>query len=791
MQKITAFAKRNFYSFLKICTRTNILYIMRLSVLIGAILIFSSNLFAAATSFGQNVNETKVSFEVHNSSLKLALQALEYKTGFNIFYPSAVVEKYNNLNVPNQQRTVAQTLDILLNGTSLTYKEDGNNIIISEKNSLIKREDDLHPKRIFGMVVDQTGQPLAGVTVRLKFDKFTSTATDQNGHFHIDISNDNEVIIFSYIGFETQELPFSNDLNNVRIAMKPSVGGLNEVVVIGYGTSTRKDLTGAVSSVTAEDISKQPVQDPLNALEGRVTGAVITQSSGLPGASVNILIRGQNSLSAGTVPLYVIDGVPFDINDGSLPSNNSLNSNGLFGSNEFISPFSIINPNDIERIDVLKDADATAIYGARGGNGVILITTKKGKAGKTKVDINLYNGIGEVSRFIDVMNTQQYLQIRHQAINNDGLTPDPADDPDLLVWDTTKDTNWQKKYLGGTAHLTDAQASISGGNENTRFIFTNGFHREPTVYPGDFYDQRYTSRFDLDHNSENKKFNMNLSADYSYDYSLLPQSDLSSTFNLPPDYPLYNSDGTLYWDSQGAFTNPQSYFLQTNTNTTNSLITNLQMRYTLFTGLDLKLNVGYNNISLAQTQQMPALSQSPAYGPPTNNANFATSGQSFYSVEPQITYNRKISKGTLALLAGATLQRSSNQSNTIYAQGYSNPDLLGTTAGASAYQVYATNVLYKFSSLFGRATYDWDGKYIVDGTLRSDGSSRFGSDHPFGTFYSVGGAWIFTKEDFFKNNLSFLSFGKLKGSFGITNTCQLTELLTVLQNCTRDRVHYL
>lgn len=748
---------------------------MRLSILTGAILILSSNIFAATSGFGQTIKDTKVSMQVHSESLKSALLKLQDKSGFNIFYPANIVESYKNISLSNKEESVAEILDQLLSGTSLSYRQEGNNIILFEQKGSVKTIENPQHKRIIGIVLDENGQPLAGVTVRLKLDKQTSTATDQTGHFYIDINNDHEFILFSFIGYAAQEIPVTTNLSSLKVIMKPATGGLNEVVVIGYGTSTRRDLTGAVSSVTASDIAKQPVQDPLNALEGRVAGAVITQSSGLPGASVNILIRGQNSLSAGTVPLYVIDGVPFNINDGSLPSNNSLNSNGLFGANEFVSPFSIINPNDIERIDILKDADATAIYGARGGNGVVLITTKKGKAGQTKVDINLYQGIGEVTRFINVMNTQQYLQMRHQAINNDGLTPDPEDDPDLLVWDTTKDTNWQKKYLGGTAHLTDAQASIFGGNENTRFIFTNGFHRETTVYPGDFYDQRYTSRINLDHNSNNKKFNMSLSANYSYDYSLLPQSDLSSTFNLPPDYPLYNSDGTLYWDSQGAYTNPQSYFLQTNTNITNSLIANLQLRYTLFTGLDLKLNVGYNNISLAQTQQMPALSQSPAFGPPTNNANFANSGQSFYSVEPQINYNRKISKGVLSLLAGATLQRSSNQSTTIYAQGYSNPDLISTPAGASANQVYATDVLYKFSSLFGRATYNWDEKYIINGTLRTDGSSRFGSNHPFGTFYSVGGAWIFTKEDFFKNNLSFLSFGKLKGSFGITGNDQIGD----------------
>ncbi len=777
MQKNTAFAKGDFCSFFIQKLRNNILYIMRLSVLTGAILILSSNLFAATSGFGQEIKETKVSIQVHNESLKSSLQKLQDKSGFNIFYPAEVVAKFGNVTIANAKASVAEILDQLLIGTNLGYRQEANNIILYEQKIPVKAVVALQSKRIIGMVVDENGQPLAGVTVRLKLDKQTSTATDQNGHFYIDITKDNEVIIFSFIGYATQEIPVTADLKDFKLAMKPSPGGLNEVVVIGYGTSTRRDLTGAISSITASDIVKQPVQDPLNALEGRVAGAVITQTSGLPGASVNILIRGQNSLAAGTVPLYVIDGVPFNINDGSSPASNQLNSNGIYGANGAISPFSIINPSDIERIDILKDADATAIYGARGGNGVVLITTKKGKAGKTKVDVNLYQGIGEVAHFIPVMNTQQYLQLRRSADANDGITPSATSDPDLLSWDTTKDTNWQKKYLGGTAHLTDAQASISGGSENTSFIFTNGFHRETTVYPGDYNDQKYTSRFNLNHSSTDRRFNMNFSANYSYDYSLMPPTDLSSTFNLPPDYPLYNTNGSLYWDNGGVITNPQSYFLETNTNRTNSLIANFSLSYMLFTGLDLKLNTGYNNISLAQNLQSPALSQDPVYGTPVNNSTFANSSQNFWSVEPQIDYNRTIGKGKLSVLLGGTLQRSDDVSTSIYASGYSNPELMSAATGASSYNTYATNTLYKFSSLFGRATYNWDDEYIINGTLRRDGSSRFGSDHPFGTFYSVGGAWIFTKQDFFKNNLTFLSFGKLKASYGLTGNDQIGDYL--------------
>lgn len=771
MQKISAFAKRSYSALLQELSPFNWLYIMRISICLIFVVSLSTSLLAATSSSGQDINQT-VNLSVKNESLKSALNKLQNESGFNIFYSSAGVDVNKKVTLDNQPHTVAEVLALLLQNTGLTYKQENNSIIILPA---VKGASNSEARRIFGIVLDESGRPLPGVTVRMIGERGISTATDENGHFHIEFNSENDRIIFSYVGYETQEYAVKDIARDIRITMKVSKGSLNEVVVIGYGTSTRKDLTGAVSSLTADDIAKQPVQDPLNALDGRVAGAVVTQGSGLPGAGVSILIRGQNSLAAGTVPLYVIDGVPFNINDGSQPASNNLNNNGLFGANGGMSPFSIINPNDIERIDILKDADATAIYGARGGNGVILITTKKGKAGRTKLDINLYQGIGQVAHYIPMLDLPQYLALRKQADKNSGVTPSKTSDPDLLLWDTTRSTNWEKKYLGGTAHLTDAQATLSGGTENTRFIFTNGFHRETTVFPGDFNDQKYTSHFSLQHNSVDKRFNMNLSVNYSYDYELLPSTDLSQVYNLPPDYPLYNPNGSIYWDSGGLITNPQSYLLQTNINKTNSLISNLQLSYRIFNGLDAKLNTGYNNISQAQSVAMPAASQNPVYSTPVNSARFANMGQSFYSIEPQLDYNKMIGKGHLSVLAGATLQRSMNNYTNISASGYSNPNLLSTASGASSYQVSSNYLLYKFSSLFGRVSYNWNEEIIVDGTLRRDGSSRFGSDHPFGTFYSVGGAWIFTKENFVKNALPFLSFGKIRGSFGLTGNDEIGD----------------
>src|SRR5690606_27185527 len=254
--------------------------------------------------------------------------------------------------------------------------------------------------------------------------------------------------------------------NATPIRLKPAEGSLEEVVVIGYGTTTRRLNTGSVASITAKDIASQPVSNPLAALAGRMSGVLIAQNNGVPGSAVQIQIRNQASLSgttSGSIPLYVIDGVPFTNFNGGQPATDNLNSFGISGSSGGLSPFSMINPADIERIDVLKDADATAIYGSRGANGVVLITTKKGQAGRTRIGVNFNTGFTEVNRFIPMLNLDEYLTLRKEAFANAGVTPTADNAPDLMLWDQNKSTDWQKMLIGNKGHITDVQANMSGG----------------------------------------------------------------------------------------------------------------------------------------------------------------------------------------------------------------------------------------------------------------------------------------------------------------------------------------
>lgn len=757
-------------------------FIMKISACYITISLLTIHLLVASPGMGQDMNEKMITLELQNESLGNSLAKIGKLSGFRLAYPSELVSKYNGISLLRNSRTVSVTLDLILSKTNLTYKQVDNKIIIYSNDIPVTDSSGnfatyyqvAADTAVTGIIYDvANGQPMENVSVTVKGTKL-GTTSDLNGHFRLSLPYLSGVLVVSFTGYQEQ-LFVLNGKTSFRIALQKAENKLDEVIVVGYGTSSKRKNTGSVSSVTAEEISDQPVGNALNALQGRIAGAVVTQANGLPGARVTVQVRGRNSLNNGQQPLYIVDGVPFNIQDQAVPSTNDANSFGIFAANRGISPFAAINPTDIERIDVLKDADATAIYGTRGAHGVVLITTKKGKAGKTKLDINVYQGAGKVGKFIDMMSLPQYLEMRREAMANDGVTADAANAPDLKVWDTTKSIDWQKKYLGGTANTTDAQATVSGGDARTRFLLNAGYHRETTVFPGDFNDARISARFNAEHNSLDRKFNATLTASYSSERSNLLGTDLSgAVYNLPPNMPLYNADGTLYWNAN--FTNPESYLVQKYIGRTNNLISNATLRYTILPGLDVKANLGFNRISLDQNQQTPASTKNPLTTTLTNSARFATMDQETYIVEPQLTYTKDIWDGKLLMLAGGSWQQSVNKGTSIAADNYSNPSLLGTLSGAGTLPTFSTSyTLYKYNAVFGRLNYEWRSKYIFNATFRRDGSSRFGPGKRFGNFGSVGSAWIFSNEDFMAKALPFISFGKLRASYGVTGSDQIQD----------------
>jgi len=525
-----------------------------------------------------------------------------------------------------------------------------------------------------------------------------------------------------------------------------------------------------VSKVTAETIQQQPVSNPLQALEGRVPGMTINQATGLPGGRIDVQIRGQNSIAGGNNPLYIIDGVPFT----STPLG-SINSNlSIIGG----SPLNNINPSDIDNITILKDADATAIYGSRGSNGVILITTKKGKAGKTSVDLNIYNGWGKVSRKMDVLDTKQYLEMRHEGATNDGVVLSLSNgDYDLFLWDTTRSTDWQKTLLGGKAHFADAQVSVSGGNNNTQFLLGAGYHRESTVFPGDFADKKGSVHFNIAHSSTNKKFRLNLSSSYIADDNNILYEDFTTTaLILSPNAPeLYDSSGKLNW-AKSTWTNPFANLNTTFKATTNNLISNCVLNYELLPGLNIKTSLGYTKIEMDELTKTPASSFDPAFNITKGRAFVGNNSSKTWIIEPQIEYKSNLSGGIISALVGTTFQESINKGEVLFTGGYANDALLGNISAATSISVSSSNyVQYRYHAVFARFNYNWKEKYLLNLTGRRDGSSRFGPGNQFGNFGAIGAGWVFTQENFIQNSIHFISFGKLRASYGITGNDQIPD----------------
>jgi len=717
-----------------------------------------------------------------NLTLKQIFLQIRKQTGYTVLYKSNEISKAKSVDLSMTAVPLEDALKQILSGQDLEYAIKIKAIIITQKEepSFLGRLAGLFDRiDVRGRVFDETGQGLAGATVII-VGGGGNTKTDQNGEFYFRDVDENSTLRISYVGYKEVELRIRKQLS---IQMKLATSDLQEVVVNkGYYNTTKALNTGSVSKISGDDIAKQPVSDPVMALEGRVSGLYISQQSGIPGAAMKVRLRGQNSIANGNDPLYVIDGVPFEsqslttssVGGGAVgnPSNNFL------GGNYGLSPFNNLSSSNIESIEVLKDADATAIYGSRGANGVILITTKNGRAGKTKVDLNIYSGIGKVTNKLSLMNSQQYLEIRNEAFKNDGITPGPNDNDVNGKWNNNGYTDWQKVLIGETAHFTNAQASISGGDVNTQFLISGGFSTQGTVFPGDYTDKKSSLNFNLNHSSQDRKFKAHLSASYINDNNILPTTDFTGNIKLAPTTPdLYNEGGELNWQNN-TFTNPLSILEQSSAAVTNNLLGNLNLSYEILKGLTVQANLGYNHIELNQDNLYPLSSYNPSFSSFSflRKHEFGSSDVKNWILEPQLNYVKQIGKGKLNILLGSTFRENIQTSIGQEASDFATDALIQNISSAANLYLNGNNYSqYKYNAIFGRINYNWEDKYLINFTARRDGSSRFGESNQFGNFGAIGAGWIFSKEMFFQRHLPFMSFGKLRASYGITGNDQISD----------------
>ncbi|WP_165784636.1 SusC/RagA family TonB-linked outer membrane protein [Solitalea longa] len=736
---------------------------------ITTLILIMAILQVSASSFAQKITISK-----KKAPLIDVLSQIRTQTGYDFIFNSTVLQDAKEVSLDVKDAELDDVLKKVFEGQPLEYEVVNKTVVVTKVTfPLLERfMDHLTAFDIRGVVLNEVGMPMEGANVKIKGTTM-ATNTNENGEFFLSNVDKKAVLVISFIGYETKEITVTENFYRIQLVLKSDK--LEEITVnAGYYSIKDSERTGSIAKITAAEIEKQPVTNVLATMQGRLPGVNVTQTTGMPGGGFAIEIRGKNSLRfEGNDPLYIIDGVPYSSQDiGS-----TYTSGNIPGQN---SPLNSINPNDVASIEVLKDADATAIYGSRGANGVVLITTKKGKEGKATFSANYSRGFGEVAHFMDVMKTPEYLAMRREAFANDGVTNYPANAYDVNgTWDQNRNTNWQKELIGGTANYTNVQTSVSGGNSQTQYLLSGNYSKETTVLPGDFEYIKGNGHFNLNHESENKKFKINFTGGYTIQRNNLPALDYTRTaITLVPNAPaLYDAEGNLNWENN-TFDNPLAQLEGTIKGQTKDLITNLLLSYDIGAGFTAKTSFGYTDLQQSQNNIQPSTIYNPAYGLGSERSVLFTNtvNRNSWIAEPQINWNHVFGKGKIDALAGVTFQQQNGDQLVNLAEGFASNSLIENPASATNHYVLNSDEsVYKYQAFFGRINWNWDSKYIVNITGRRDGSSRFGPGRQYANFGAIGAAWLFSNEKFIKENLSFLSFGKIRGSYGITGNDQIGD----------------
>lgn len=726
-----------------------------------------------------------ITFSGEKVPLEKIFQEIRKQTNYYVAYEPSMLENASPVTVRSQNLPLEAFLQQVLKDQPLTYFVKKTTIFIRQKEEAPKKETMSPP--VTGIVRSVDGAPLGGVNVVVKGTK-RGTVTKEDGSFSIE-ANEGEILVISNIGFAERVITVGGNETVGIIELVKSESKLDEVQIIAYGETTKRLNTGNVSTIKAADIQKSPVSNPILGIAGRIPGIQITQASGFANSGVSILIQGQNSLLNGSDPFYVIDGVPFT--SQLLPNlANILRTSGRgngFPTNG--NPLSFINPLDIASIDILKDADATAIYGSRAANGAILITTKKGQAGEMRIDLNVQSGFGRVARKLNTLSTSDYIAMRTEAYKNDGIDfhdPMQAYAPDLTLWSPSDFTDWQKTLIGNRANYSDAKLTVSGGSKNVQYLIGSGFHRESTVFPSDLTDKKVSMNFNISSTSSNEKFRINLTGSYLADNNKLIAVDLTEkAVLLSPNAPrAKNIDGTLNWapditgNSTWGFDQPLAFLNNKYRNKSSNLIGASNLSYKLTEGFYFRTSFGYNNMLSDEIQV-----NVPSSIPPELRSNYPRKTQYgsnsivTYIIEPQLSFERTLGFGKISALAGSTFQNTRRNRQLVEGKGYASDDVMENINAATSVTVPPNSSIasqYKYAAVFGRLTYNTKNKYIVNITARRDGSSRFGSANQYHNFGAIGAAWIFSNERFAKT-LQGLSFGKFRISYGTTGNDQIGD----------------
>ncbi|HCB45885.1 MAG TPA: TonB-dependent receptor, partial [Algoriphagus sp.] len=611
---------------------------------------------------------------------------------------------------------------------------------------------------------DNLGVP--GATVLVKGTTI-GTATDLDGNYSISVPAGSNVLVFSFVGLRQQEVSIGNR-TTINVALEPDVQALSEFVITSYGDQSKREITGAIASVKGEVFENLPVQSFDRAMQGRIAGVQVTSTSGAPGGTLNVRIRGVGSINAGNDPLYIVDGV--QVASGSLSGQGPQNA------------LASINPNDIESIEVLKDAAAASIYGAQAANGVVLITTKKGKKGVTKTKITAQEGIVQPLKLYEVMNATQLATIKRDAYINAGLNPANAaatygnpEDPNLQSYDWVDEL-----YRQGRLSVYDV--SVSGGDEKTNFYLSGSYTNQEGQIVQSSYE-RATGRLNVTHRP-NKKLTVaaNLSLAYQRTLGTIANGNFvngpfSAGFTMRPNVPIYNEDGSFKADYPSnhnfGYNIVQGVYEELRRGTSVQTVSNLQANYqitpwlswTSYFGLDFSDNRDENN----RPSTIPVFS---SFG-----------GQSFYAdrrnnnfnTNHNLNFNKKFGDvHTITGLAGYEYKGFQSEETTATGRGFANPTLRYLQNAATPFAVGGFFTEFKRIGVFGNVKYNYDDRYDAEFTIRRDGHSRFGAQNQWGTFGAASVGWRVSSESFMQD-LTWLDNLRVRASFGITGNSDIAN----------------
>ena len=603
--------------------------------------------------------------------------------------------------------------------------------------------------RVSGKITQPDGSPLAGATIAVKGSQQSAT-TDKNGNYTISLPDANATLIITFIGFSTREVQVSGQ-TQINITLQSTSTELANVVVMGYGTQTKRDVTGAVKSLKTEDFNRGVVTSPEQLIQGKAAGVNVTSSSGEPGSPIAISIRGPGGIRTGNTPLFVVDGLPLD---------NSTTGGGTAGAGD---PLSFINAADILSMDILKDASATAIYGSRGANGVIIITTKKGRTGSSLLSLSSSLGVSKPARALPVFSATGFRKIVPEI----GGTLD----------DKGGSTDWQK-LITRTALTQNYNMGLSGGTEKLIYYASFSAQKQEGIIKNNSLD-RYTGRFNATQKFLDDRLIIDAVLNYSATRTVRPPFGIGEALTNNPTYPAYDSTGkpAVY----NNISNPLIYFnLDRDVSTVNRFIGNISPSFKIIKGLVYKLNFGIDNSTGTRNDQKLA-SATPSR-PGSLETFYATNRNTL--IENYLTYSMTKSVHNLSVLGGYSYQKFFIQTRdyltTNYPVGNIQPiydPSTGQPAASTNNTAAGTAIVNEQQSFFGRVTYQYDNKYLATANFRADGSTKFGSNNKYGYFPSFSLGWIITEEDFMKNSNLFSNL-KLRAGWGRTGNQEIPSKKT-------------